>query len=139
MICILKEKPFQSRVSSVLNRDVKQYGKKYLFDECEETCWNSDQGSPQWIAIELESAEAIHSFKIQFQGGFAGSKCHLETGMVAGDMEKVESFYPEDVNSVQTFQLTKPVTAKYMKFVFESSTDFFGRIIVYKLEVFGAP
>lgn len=31
------------RVSSVLNRDVKQYGKKYLFDCNEETCWNSDQ------------------------------------------------------------------------------------------------
>ncbi|CAG04859.1 unnamed protein product [Tetraodon nigroviridis] len=30
-------------VSSVLNRDVKQYGKKYLFDCNEETCWNSDQ------------------------------------------------------------------------------------------------
>lgn len=34
---------FDFRVSSVLNRDVKQYGKKYLFDCNEETCWNSDQ------------------------------------------------------------------------------------------------
>ncbi|KAG5276162.1 hypothetical protein AALO_G00128560 [Alosa alosa] len=33
----------QSRVSSVLNRDVKQFGKKYMFDSNEETCWNSDQ------------------------------------------------------------------------------------------------
>uniref|UniRef100_A0A4X2M8B4 Nuclear receptor 2C2 associated protein n=1 Tax=Vombatus ursinus TaxID=29139 RepID=A0A4X2M8B4_VOMUR len=32
-----------SRVSSVLNRDVKQFGKKNLFDEQDETCWNSDQ------------------------------------------------------------------------------------------------
>lgn len=31
------------RVSSVLNRDVKQFGKKYMFDTNEETCWNSDQ------------------------------------------------------------------------------------------------
>ena len=31
------------RVSSVLNRDVKQFGKKYMFDDNEETCWNSDQ------------------------------------------------------------------------------------------------
>lgn len=31
------------RVSSVLNRDVKQYGKKYMFDINEDTCWNSDQ------------------------------------------------------------------------------------------------
>ncbi|CAO2612622.1 Nuclear receptor 2C2-associated protein [Lemmus lemmus] len=32
-----------SRVSSVLNRNSRQFGKKYLFDEDEETCWNSDQ------------------------------------------------------------------------------------------------
>ena len=31
------------RVSSVLNRDTKQFGKKFMFDGQEETCWNSDQ------------------------------------------------------------------------------------------------
>jgi hypothetical protein len=31
------------RVSSVLNRDTKQFGKKHLFDGEDETCWNSDQ------------------------------------------------------------------------------------------------
>ena len=31
------------RVSSVLNRDVKQFGKKHMFDNDDETCWNSDQ------------------------------------------------------------------------------------------------
>ena len=34
---------FYFRVSSVLNRDVTQYGKKFLFDKREDTCWNSDQ------------------------------------------------------------------------------------------------
>lgn len=32
-----------SRVSSVLNRDSSQYGKKFMFDKHEDTCWNSDQ------------------------------------------------------------------------------------------------
>lgn len=27
----------------MLNRDVKQFGKKHMFDGNEETCWNSDQ------------------------------------------------------------------------------------------------
>ena len=31
------------KVSSTLNRDTKQFGKKFLFDGREETCWNSDQ------------------------------------------------------------------------------------------------
>lgn len=34
---------FFNRVSSVLNRDVKQFGKKFMFDGEEESCWNSDQ------------------------------------------------------------------------------------------------
>lgn len=31
------------RVSSVLNRDTKSYGRQFLCDGKEETCWNSDQ------------------------------------------------------------------------------------------------
>lgn len=34
---------FAFRVSSVLNRNTRQFGKKHLFDQDEETCWNSDQ------------------------------------------------------------------------------------------------
>lgn len=32
-----------SRVSSVLNGDKKMYGKTFLFDGSDETCWNSDK------------------------------------------------------------------------------------------------
>ena len=30
-------------VSSVLDRNKKEYGKQYLYDAREDTCWNSDQ------------------------------------------------------------------------------------------------
>ena len=43
MMSLLREKKFVCRVSSTLNRDTKQFGKKFLFDDKEETCWNSDQ------------------------------------------------------------------------------------------------
>ena len=33
----------EPRVSSVLNKDTKSYGKQFLCDGKEETCWNSDQ------------------------------------------------------------------------------------------------
>ena len=36
------------RVSSVLNRDSSQYGKKFMFDKHEDTCWNSDQVCNYW-------------------------------------------------------------------------------------------
>ena len=29
-------------VSSTLNKNTKEYGKKHLFDNKDETCWNSD-------------------------------------------------------------------------------------------------
>lgn len=31
------------KVSSVLDQNTKQFGKTFLFDGNEETCWNSDQ------------------------------------------------------------------------------------------------
>ena len=34
---------FEKRVSSVLNKETKSYGKQFLTDNKEETCWNSDQ------------------------------------------------------------------------------------------------
>lgn len=49
-----------------------------------------------------------------------------------------ESFYPEDINSPQRFQVKDTAREKAcskLKFVFESSTDLFGRIIVYNLQV----
>ncbi len=39
---LLKENK-KIKVSSVLQRDVKNYGKQYLIDGNEDTCWNSDQ------------------------------------------------------------------------------------------------
>uniref|UniRef100_A0AAV2KS20 Nuclear receptor 2C2-associated protein n=1 Tax=Knipowitschia caucasica TaxID=637954 RepID=A0AAV2KS20_KNICA len=71
-------KETQSRVSSVLNRDVKQYGKKYMFDNSEETCWNSDQGEYQWVSLEFPQSVKPSEIKLQFQGGFAAKSCRLE-------------------------------------------------------------
>ena len=45
MLSSLLDNETKIRVSSVLNRDVKQFGKKYLTDGNVETCWNSDQVS----------------------------------------------------------------------------------------------
>ncbi|KAJ6664348.1 hypothetical protein lerEdw1_008567 [Lerista edwardsae] len=102
-----------SRVSSVLNREVKQFGKKYMFDGNEETCWNSDQGSIQWLMLEFPQTVKISQIQIQFQGGFGSRKCAL-----------------------QGKQSPETILDK-LKISFENSTDFFGRIIVYRFEVLG--
>ncbi|VCW79628.1 unnamed protein product [Gulo gulo] len=67
-----------SRVSSVLNRDTRQFGKKHLFDQNEETCWNSDQGPSQWVILEFPQRIRVSQLQIQFQGGFSSRRGHLE-------------------------------------------------------------
>ncbi|NXU92421.1 NR2CA protein, partial [Xiphorhynchus elegans] len=66
------------RVSSVLNRDVKQFGKKHMFDTSEETCWNSDQGTCQWVTLDFPRPVKVSQLHIQFQGGFSSRLCTLE-------------------------------------------------------------
>uniref|UniRef100_A0A146M8F9 Nuclear receptor 2C2-associated protein n=1 Tax=Lygus hesperus TaxID=30085 RepID=A0A146M8F9_LYGHE len=115
-------------VSSVQNRDVKQFSKKHLFDDDLETCWSSDQGSPQWIRLSFKDETALCALALQFQGGFVGSDCSICCGE-----EEVVPFYPEDNNSVQTFSLPENFRGTDFKIVFNASTDFFGRIVLYGL------
>lgn len=94
------------------------------------------KGSPQWIEIQFGGEDIeIKSFSIQFQGGFVGKDCHLEISKDHKELIK-HPFYPEDVNVMQHFKIpTDGVNnkGKIFKLVFNSSTDFFGRIVVYKL------
>ncbi|XP_014207959.1 nuclear receptor 2C2-associated protein [Copidosoma floridanum] len=127
---------FTLLVSSVLNKNVKSYGKQFMFDSDCETCWNSDSGSPQWVLVSFPEEVCLSLVQIQFQGGFAGLKCYLEAGPDTKDLGHVENIYPEDINSIQEFKLSSPVKSKVFKIVFETSTDFFGRIVIYQLSLF---
>ncbi|XP_029037851.1 nuclear receptor 2C2-associated protein [Osmia bicornis bicornis] len=134
MTCLLTQHKFECRVSSVLNKNNRLYGRNYMFDNSPDTCWNSDAGTPQWIIINFEQECEVNSFEIEFQGGFVGKNCHLDIG--DKNTEFFESFYPEDKNTLQKFYLKKSAKAKSFKFVFNESTDFFGRIIIYKLALY---
>ncbi|XP_064620850.1 nuclear receptor 2C2-associated protein-like [Lineus longissimus] len=138
MSASIKEKISSTRVSSVLNRDVKQFGKKYLFDGDDETCWNSDQGSPQWIQVEFKVPVIIQELHLQFQGGFAGKDCIIEGAQSGEELTKLADFYPEDVNKTQIFSVEKETSVSLLRITFNNSTDFFGRITVYKLDIVGS-
>ncbi|XP_034245894.1 nuclear receptor 2C2-associated protein [Thrips palmi] len=127
---------FECKVSSVLNKDVKQFGKKNMFDGSDETCWNSDQGTPQYISVLLDKEEEISKISIQFQGGFVGQDCWLSSVTESGEKNIDVAFYPEDINSVQTFDINPIVKAKKFTVAFNKSTDFFGRIVVYKFDAY---
>nr|KAF6481291.1 nuclear receptor 2C2 associated protein [Molossus molossus] len=135
-----------SRVSSVLNRNTRQFGKKHLFDQDEETCWNSDQGPSQWVILEFPQRICVSQLQIQFQGGFSSRLGHLEGSQRNEALNKIVDFYPEDNNSIQISYrglwggVTFPVPATevdQLKITFEDLTDFFGRVIIYHLKVLG--
>lgn len=83
--------------------------------------------------MNFEEPVDLSEIEIEFQGGFAGKKCSIESGEDSKDLSIVNDFFPEDTNTRQRFPLTKSTRSKVFKIVFHSSTDFFGRIVVYKL------
>lgn len=143
----------------MLNRNSRQFGKKHLFDQDEETCWNSDQGPSQWVSLEFPQCVQITQLQVQFQGGFSSRHSCLEgtrklrggvsTGFpgflahfsIAGSrggeaLSKIVDFYPEDTNALQTFSIPT-MEVDRLKLTFEDTTDFFGRVVIYHLRVLG--
>ncbi|KAF9581729.1 Nuclear receptor 2C2-associated protein [Lunasporangiospora selenospora] len=129
------------KVSSVLNRETSLYGKQFLTDNSEETCWNSEAGTPQFIVIDFGRKVDVESIEIMFQGGFVGKTCQLLAYSDQGEFEEVCKFYPEDINPLQISTFPMPESERRItsrvKIIFESSTDFFGRITIYKLDILG--
>lgn len=52
-------------------------------------------------------------------------------------MEELTRIYAEDVNRMQTFDLPSSSAIHQLKLIFEQSSDFFGRITIYDLQIDG--
>ncbi|XP_063259617.1 nuclear receptor 2C2-associated protein isoform X3 [Prinia subflava] len=66
-----------------------------------------------------------------------GDLLELGPGCRTGEeLVKISELYPQDSHAMQRFQLEETVLDK-LKITFGSSTDFFGRIVVYHLGVLG--
>ncbi|KAF4518828.1 hypothetical protein B566_EDAN008157 [Ephemera danica] len=98
------------RVSSVLNRNAKEYGKQFLFDDKEDTCWNSEQ----------------------FQGGFVGQDCVLQACSLNETLQPVQSIYPEDVNAMQTFSLDNVIETSHLRINFVGRLPKVGAAVIWK-------
>jgi hypothetical protein len=66
-------------------------------------------------------------------GGFCGKKCEIQKE-VENSFETHSFFYPDDSNKFQEFPLEKFENVKKLKIIFHDSTDFFGRITIYKID-----
>lgn len=128
------------RVSSVLDRNKTFYGAEHMLTSDVTTCWNSAQGSPQQLLLQFQRRVDISTVAIMFQGGFVGQDVvvHAKSSMTDrweqigrdGDIE------PEDANDLQVFPC-QASAVNALRISFNRSTDFYGRVIIYRLDVIG--
>ena len=105
------------------------------------------QGIPQYIQMIFEKPIVPRRISITFQGGFVGTRTALEIPISGGseggktEWKEWSSIFPEDVNRAQTFDRSHKDGAEGgvqgLKLVFQESSDFFGRITVYDLQLDG--
>jgi hypothetical protein len=101
-----------------------------MIDGSDESCWQSDQGSPQFVIVNFVNDLKIQNIDIMFQGGFAG----IETKLYSYESDSpvlVETYYLNDDNSSQQMQVS--IKTRKLKLEFSKSSDFYGRIVVYSL------
>eukprot|EP00347_Sterkiella_histriomuscorum_P006927 403350901 len=133
-IDILKTQQFTCTVSSVLMKNHKQYGKKFMYDGKANTCWYSDQGLPQFVTFKFEQAQQqLKTVKILSQGGF----CPKEIAIYFDDKE-VEGHEMEDSNLEQEININEEnqkIKFSTVKFEFRQISDLFGRCIIYNISL----
>ena len=134
------------RVSSTLDKSTPR---KSLIDRDSGTCWTSTQGLPQWVELTFAEPVVPETIELTFQGGFVGTRAAVQVATSSsstGDARQarewtlLKNIYPEDVNRKQRFDVSSPTDASpvtSMKLIFEESSDFFGRITIYDLDVLG--
>ena len=141
---------FKVKVSSVLNR-AADFQAKHMFST-DDYCWNSagsedgvQSEDGQWLQIEFlgDTTANVERIEITFQGGFVGSDGIVSCGpsksamVEACVLEHLHSI--NDCNDVQTWDLPAHCAdgIKVLRVTFPRSTDFFGRITIYRLQLYG--
>ncbi|EIM21056.1 hypothetical protein WALSEDRAFT_19726, partial [Wallemia mellicola CBS 633.66] len=119
------------RVSSNID---KFSNKLNLIDKSNDSCWSSNNGKNQFILIKLKNFFKLKQFNLTFQGGFSGKLCQI---LLYKDDDFVyqQPFYPQDNNKLQSFYLQEIFEVNKIKLLFNDSTDFFGRITIYNLDL----
>mmetsp|Transcript_52394 Transcript_52394/g.162629 ORF Transcript_52394/g.162629 Transcript_52394/m.162629 type:complete len:145 (-) Transcript_52394:666-1100(-) len=128
------------KVSSSIS---KEYGKDNMLHPDLESCWQSKQGKPQSVTLELSGPKRVEQLHLQFQGGFVAKEIQLllqSESTEKQSFQHVQTFYPEDSNELQKFELNagEAFVSRRLKLLFPDSTDLFGRIIIYRIDILGS-
>jgi F5/8 type C domain. len=144
-----------AHASSTLNNNSRLYGASNALDnKNESSCWNSDgqaEGDTEHsFIVNFHRNVRISSLGLQFQGGFVAEECRLYATKTKETLNSSEGWVeikdafiePENTNTLQVFSLddckiVDDLNCVAIKLVFDANTDFYGRIILYKIEVYG--
>jgi hypothetical protein len=150
---------FVASASSVLNRNAAAHGPKFAIDGSDDTCWSSDKGAAQWIQVAAGTAAtpplSARTLVLQFQGGFVGLRGRVLASRWRSDRDAAEAgdgaasaaagdapagwtlcgaFEPEDANTVQRFPVAIEGALR-VRVAWEGSSDMFGRVTLYRLDL----
>jgi hypothetical protein len=150
------------RASSTWKHDTRRFGPQNALDSQSDDAWKSapsEESDPlAYYEVYFHRSVLVREMRVQFQGGFVGMDCmvykkiqqqppkidekHDETNNNdEEEWEELDELFldPKDSTDIQTFcsdELTvDPCTA--LRIEFGKSTDFYGRIVIYSLEVWG--
>jgi hypothetical protein len=100
--------------------------------------------------VQLAFSEPVipETLHLTFQGGFVGTRCAVKVPASTEGSDKswqtLLLIFPGDINSRQEFSLKTDSTAAVvaggidrLRLEFEESSDFFGRITLYDLKLYG--
>ena len=131
---------------------------------CYNSDGQADGNTDTSFTVTFHRTVSLSEIRIQFQGGFVPEECEfftidsssvqrksferrkgeLDSSSGAQDWTLIEDAYiePQDNNEMQSFDLTEMEntqdrTCDAIRFQFKSSSDFYGRVTIYKLEVWG--
>jgi hypothetical protein len=129
------------RASSVLQGNRKEYNPmNTLKIDDNSSCWYSDgkEGTTQSLSITFGRQVLPSELKIQFQAGFIAENCQVHVRNESGGWDTLdETIEPSDSHEVQSFPLECKQPTDAIKIVFDEFTDFYGRVMVYQLGVWG--
>lgn len=122
-----------------MQRNVKLYGPLHALDtDNVSSCWNSDgsKDSKQFFLLDFGRSVYIQKLRIQFQAGFAANSCQVLV-KTEHSWDVVAQWEPEDSHDLQTLEIEHENRVTAMKLAFENLTDFYGRVTIYRMEVWG--
>lgn len=153
------------RASSTWKHDTRRFGPANALDGSSDAAWKSapsEGNDPSaYYEVHFHRDVDVRELRLQFQGGFAGGDCVAylrrtdrsdddEGGPPRDDArdgdgwEEFDELFvdPADSNEVQAFPVERdPDEAvefcRSLRIEFGRSADFYGRIVVYSLEVWG--